>query len=676
MSTCIQAQHNQTAPFIKTDTQNTDMAAEDTADARGETAGPQAEIPQRSRYLTRSATRKGTANISHILQRLPATTRPTRTKTSTTPASLNAQPKTRTPFIEALNRVASSSTSAETSARPENLGPLHASPAKPLPQNRKRSSGGMAFSPRGTENSPNTRPRKVARMPRIVGIGPSPLKPLAKPTMRSDALFGTLTKIEPRPIQDTETAFSAGNNNAAVVPDLFSPAKVSNAQVPTKASVPPVTATSKPTLFSPAKVPVGSQTPFRYGTNRILDVPLSAVKKGGRWSLASDLSDDSLLLAASPKKTTDRPKTSLSSISPDQRNNDGHSMDETTKDMELLFLREESADDIRVGLNDEVEKPRMPTAMQKVAEKRKTVPQKTSTARIVQRAQKSLALPRTTSSYANPTRSSTNAASVTAAAIDARTSLKNAIREPFRKPLSTPATQIMPPPQTFARPCGIQSRPPTTSSNTASSIPQASTSSQSTITTQSPTKPRSYIPVSPVRERSANVPNESHKTSDIGLGRPAPVNNARRKSLTMETSKSLYGLSAALAKLTVKRPSLEGKPPVESTTFAQPTKSSLARAEAQPIAGPSKPVAISRIPQSSSVYGRSLAGTLARGSLDAKSLGQSVASSLKASAPLQNNTLKGVTAFVDVRTAEGDDTSAVFAEMLRSCGARVSHLLC
>ena len=33
--------------------------------------------------------------------------------------------------------------------------------------------------------------------------------------------------------------------------------------------------------------------------------------------------------------------------------------------------------------------------------------------------------------------------------------------------------------------------------------------------------------------------------------------------------------------------------------------------------------------------------------------------------------LKGVVAFVDVRTAEGDDAGTVFAEMLKFCGAKV-----
>ena len=35
--------------------------------------------------------------------------------------------------------------------------------------------------------------------------------------------------------------------------------------------------------------------------------------------------------------------------------------------------------------------------------------------------------------------------------------------------------------------------------------------------------------------------------------------------------------------------------------------------------------------------------------------------------------LKGVIAFVDVRTAEGDDAGSVFIEMLKTCGAKVNE---
>lgn len=676
--------------------------------AEAESHGPiaqtaQTAVPLQSRYLTRSATRRGTANISHILQRAPATTRPSRTTKVSASISVptSAQSKTRTPFIEALNRVAgpSDAPNAEASSSKPNhprsykQEPTHyvstqnASPAKPLPLNRKRPSGGMLSSPRGLENSPNSRPRKVAKMPRLVGVGPSPLKSLVRyqqPTTRTDA--------PPMP-QAVKVKSSTGPEIPTIQSEM-------NARGNTVSSS---SINVKPNLFSPAKVPVGSQTPFRYGTNRILDVPLSAVKKGGRWSLASDLSDDSLLLAASPKKTVERPKTILSEISGmsvtqpgKEAEKDSNPLGETAKDLELLFLGEDVQEEVSVAetKSSQLEMPPLTRTLAKytIEKSRKAIPQKTSAARIVHRAQKSLSLPRTTSSYANPTRSSTNAAAITAASIDARTSLKNAIKEPSRKPVSTPATQIAaPPPTVFARPCGIQSRTSTIQSSGAHSIPSKPSSALSsqpaqTLPAKSPVRPRSYIPISPIRERNANIPNEAHKPSTQGdaieLGRPiSVVNNARRKSLTMETSKSLYGLSAALAKLTVKRPSLEGR-----SQDAEPSK--LASSQIQSNATlqhsstqPTKPVSISRIPQSTSIHGRSSLASLsaARGSLDAKegSLGQSVALSLKGTRPISSvsngNILKGVIAFVDVRTAEGDDTSAVFAEMLRSCGARVSE---
>ncbi|GHJ89332.1 hypothetical protein NliqN6_5734 [Naganishia liquefaciens] len=516
-------------------------------------------------------------------------------------------------------------------------------------------------------------------MPRIVGLGPSPLKSLVRyqqPAIRSDALSGPqVTKGEASTvpvIPFTQTATQARDN-----------------------SVSGSTVDSKPKFFSPAKVPVGSQTPFRYGTNRILDVPLSAVKKGGRWSLASDLSDDSLLLAASPKKPVDRPKTSHSSMSINpsgKKTEEGrHALNETAKNLELVFLEEDSPDGIPPDSRN-VLQPKMPPSTGTLAKytlekSRKAVPQKTSAARIVHRAQKSLSLPRTTSSYANPTRSSMNAAAITAASIDARTSLKNAIKEPSRKPFLTPATEISAPsPTVFARPCGIQSRtstiPPSTHQPVSPKPCSATSNPSQQSPAKSPVKPGSYIPISPIRERNANIPSGVHRStiqSDaIGLGRPAPVvNNARRKSLTMETSKSLYGLSAALAKLTVKRPSLEGRPPDAESSKPKSRQIKSDDASQQASTQPTKPVAISRIPKSTSMHGRSSLTGLGRGSLDVKagSLGESVASSLKDTRPIHpgrsETILKGVIAFVDVRTAEGDDTSAVFAEMLRSCGARV-----
>lgn len=644
---------------------------------------PPALVATRTRYLTRSATRKGTTNLSHLLtQKLPSTARPTRTTRSSTPAAITAEPKGRKPFIEALNRVAASSENAQparTLSNNLNAGqiddPFRAptSPARTLPVNRKRQSGVIAASPRGIENSPNTRPRKVARMPRISGIGLSPARPVfSRPTIRTHLISGDATKVEP------------------------SQSELEVRSPPTARPQPPATAsTVKPEPFSPAKVPVGSATPFRYGTNRILDVPLSAVKKGARWSLASDLSDDSLLLQASPKKAA-HPLKSASS-SPVQAQTERQRVQEDVmkgkvNDFDLSFLGEESRDDIRVEDTDEAlqrekedEVGRLIRPMSKVSidRHRKPPPQKTSTARIVQRAQKSLSLPRTTSSYAKPTQSSAKAASVTAAAIDARTSLKNVIREPIRKPSSTPAAQISTSAATatrFARPCGVQSRT-FALPNSSTMVPGKSSSSTGYSglardpARRSPLKP--CQPPSPVREANPNLPGDASKAKVSATG--TLIDNARRKSLTMETSKSLFNLSAALAKLTVKRPSLEGKSAdAEAITFASQQNGTVQPADnRKQSTTASLPITISRIPKSTSIHGRSSLGGQSLSNLAGERDNRSESSSLKGMArdptsTSSQNILKGVIAFVDVRTAEGDDTSAVFADMLRACGGRVS----
>jgi hypothetical protein len=241
------------------------------------------------------------------------------------------------------------------------------SPAKPLPVNRKRPSNGTLSSPRGIENSPNSRPRKVARMPRIVGLGPSPLKSLVRyqqPAIRSDALSGPqVTKGE------------AGEKNfgllSTVEPETLS--SLACVAVCVNGITGTVLASPLVKFFSPAKVPVGSQTPFRYGTNRILDVPLSAVKKGGRWVFVPDGLIDMLECdvfgrstgffgdAASKSESSDksdasdqRPpfltaergtsKHSSMSINPSgTKTEEGrHALNETAKNLELVFLEEDS----------------------------------------------------------------------------------------------------------------------------------------------------------------------------------------------------------------------------------------------------------------------------------------------------------------------------------------------
>ncbi|KAJ9118586.1 hypothetical protein QFC22_003806 [Naganishia vaughanmartiniae] len=676
---------------------------------------PSTSAAPRSRYLTRSATRKGTTNISHILlEQRPATVRSSKSS-NTTLAKVGGGPKTRKPFIEALNRAAGQgdkedNNGSATIQQDDKEEKASFSPVKPLLADRKRRSSAFTSSPRGLENSPNTRPRKVARIPQLSAIRLSPFKPtIIRPVIRSDASSSSdVPKVEAESFTNPSTSSSI---ISPLLPSVDQPAPSIK-------------------IESPAKVPVGSSTPFRYGTNRILDVPLSAVKKGARWSLASDLSDDSLLLQASPKKPAEQGRL-LSRNSGDTRNARSPEARQRLfplgfgrrEDLELGFLEEETADNIQVNTEDPSERQNssrnisnsLLSSISKVSldRQRKSAPtQKTSAARIVQRAQKSLSLPRTTSSYAKPTQSSAKAASITAANINARTALENVIRRPAGKAVSTPVAEVAASISTapFSRPCGKQSRASGTSYlGDATLVGSSMDIAGAGNATISPGKPL----VKPVARIPPNMEHRSPQKPPLTLGRAAPHpatnttlqparNHARRKSLTMETSKSLYGLSAALAKLTVKRPSLEGKSgdtsissdstlmketgaAARSTTNTSETMKPTGSIADTATRKPAQPIPISRIPKSISVQGRNSLTRLAEvnrrisGEMQqpadenlALPTGKETATQVSSVKPkVARGIFHGVTVFVDVRTAEGDDSSAVFVEMLRAGGAKV-----
>ncbi|KAJ9101068.1 hypothetical protein QFC21_003286 [Naganishia friedmannii] len=675
---------------------------------------PSTSAAPRSRYLTRSATRKGTTSISHILlEQRPATVRAAKSS-NTSLARNGGGSKARKPFIEALNRAAGTEDKEDNNAsaapqQDEKEMKAACSPAKPLPADRKRRISAFTSSPRGVENSPNTRPRKVARIPQLSAIRLSPLKPLnSRPVIRSD-----VSSSSDEPKLETKSSKNPSMSGATTSAPLFS------VEQPT----------SLFKIESPAKVPVGSSTPFRYGTNRILDVPLSAIKKGSRWSLASDLSDDSLLLQASPKKATEQDRL----LARDSAATDGARIPEgrqrlfpldfgKSEDLGLGFL-EDLQDNTQVNTEDQTERQSATTNISNslfpstsklsLDRQRKSAPtQKTSAARIVQRAQKSLSIPRTTSSYAKPTQSSAKAASITAATINARTALENVIRRPVGKAYSTPVAEVASSSSTtpFSRPCGKQSRASSISylgdtTLVGSTMNVAGAGKIITSPLKPFAKPAFRIPPNmehrspqkPLTAAERSIPQAPH-TALQPVPTSAP-NHARRKSLTMETSKSLYGLSAALAKLTVKRPSLEGKSPDTSlsggstltkemqadgrlTTDARAgTKFATLTADTAP-RNPAQPITISRIPKSISIQGRNSLTRLAEvnrrisGEMQQPVADESAApaataqvSSLKPK--IARGIFHGVTVFVDVRTAEGDDSSAVFVEMLRAGGARV-----
>ncbi|KAJ9110899.1 hypothetical protein QFC19_001408 [Naganishia cerealis] len=672
-----------------------------------------------SRYLTRSATRKGTTNISHILlEQRPTTGRAAR-PSSTSLAKNGAGSKSSKPFfIEALNRVAAPADREEdgstTTHHAEKAAKNVLSPAKPLPTDRKRTSSVFTNSPRGLEKSPNTRPRKAARMPQRSTIRVSPLKSLnTRPAIRSEV---SPTEDVPKLVAGTF------RHPSPSVSSITTPLQSVDGPLPSAK------------IESPAKVPVGSQTPFRFGTNRILDVPLSAVKKGrGRWSLASDLSDDFLLLQPSPKKpstqdhpqlgrlaTTSRPpllqgRTRLFPLEPEK----------AEEDLELEFM-EDSRDDIQVNADSQVEqqgKPinvanSLPGPMSNVSidrQRKAAVPQKKTVTRFNQRAQKSLSLPRTTLSYAKHTASSAQAASITAVTRTARAALEEAKRQPVKKTHSTPAREVASSLNTpFSRPCGVQSRTSALSQpSDVASVGKSTLVASASGTTSSamehfkkpvsrvvPTSPEQRSPYKSLPIASKTSPRPSYTTLQ-----PIPIssvpNHARRKSLTIETSKSLYGLSAALAKLTVKRPSLEGKSPDTSVSNESPSLQSAGRAESSTSGTQSgakaeapatdvapriltQPITISRIPKSISIQGRNSLSKLAEANRRLSGGPQESANDcilpitrkeptqISVNTKMNRGIFHGVTVFIDVRTAEGDDSSAVFVDILRTCGARVS----
>lgn len=121
-----------------------------------------------------------------------------------------------------------------------------------------------------------------------------------------------------------------------------------------------------------------------------------------------------------------------------------------------------------------------------------------------------------------------------------------------------------------------------------------------------------------------------------------------------------------------------------STLTSAPLDSARARLRSGSFSRPSLPGPSAKREEQAEKARRASAGALRRGSLLPLASSSSALSALgqagcgtsvilsdqtKALAPL-----KDVVAYVDVRTAEGDDASAVFVEMLKSLGARVSHI--
>ena len=192
--------------------------------------------------------------------------------------------------------------------------------------------------------------------------------------------------------------------------------------------------------------------------------------------------------------------------------------------------------------------------------------------------------------------------------------------------------------------------------------------------------PQKELPAAPVPKPSSRSISEPATRPRASLS----ASTSRREGMSTETSKSLAGLSDALSKLKSKRPESASAP-----TRSQPhSNGSSSLSMSAPSGPPSVKVTVptitlsqgsSNLSRVSSVHRprQSLALRSHAGdeSVDGEHAGD------RTLADLVNSTsgtkcLKGVVAFVDVRTADGDDASPIFADMLRSLGARVSVCLC
>jgi hypothetical protein len=133
----------------------------------------------------------------------------------------------------------------------------------------------------------------------------------------------------------------------------------------------------------------------------------------------------------------------------------------------------------------------------------------------------------------------------------------------------------------------------------------------------------------------------------------------------METSKSLVNLSEALEKLRMRKPDID-RP---RTSIESDSGGSAAAVKTET----SVPTTTERqeMPPPTASTSRLLSTHRPRHSLANIEEGDKSLAALVCST-IGEGCLKGVVAYVDVRTGDGDDASPIFTEMLRGCGAKVS----
>lgn len=158
---------------------------------------------------------------------------------------------------------------------------------------------------------------------------------------------------------------------------------------------------------------------------------------------------------------------------------------------------------------------------------------------------------------------------------------------------------------------------------------------------------------------------------------------ARREGLSLETSKSIAGLSDALNKLKVKRPDASSEPnrPKPSARIGLGPPSKVASSSVAPAAA-----APSLIEPTTSSSSRLSSVHRPRQSMlpPAKSPDSSISSEEecagdKSLAAIMSSTsgggcFRGVVAFIDVKTSDGEDAGPIFTAMIKALGGKVSSL--
>lgn len=237
---------------------------------------------------------------------------------------------------------------------------------------------------------------------------------------------------------------------------------------------------------------------------------------------------------------------------------------------------------------------------------------------------------------------------------------------------------------TLTKPSSLVSTP-----GPSSAVPRGRSLYPSSLSTQ-PAATRPVVPLPSARKTSVPLP-AAPSTSRPPSPRTvsAPVLG---QGLSAEGRTAMKGLAESLAKLNVRR-SVGGDDKARRSTggAADPAGARPPLPTAQP--APLVPTASSMGPPTLPVPGRRVSGlpvsrrvssatSAANTSVDGAEAGPSVSlTDSKSRASLASiaadtevcTTLKGVVAFVDVKTAEGDEAGGVFMEMLKGLGAKV-HL--